>query len=304
MSRALAILSFIGERIPLRAGQKIGRAVGTLAWHVLRRERRRALKQIALALPEWTEERRRSTIRGMFQHFGITLFEIIWLRKGDAATRSRMTRMEGGEPLRAILASGRSVMVVSGHCGNWEWSAHEVATLGPMAAWQRERDDPGMNRFMIELREVSGIRSIGRGSTSSAKELLRALRQGVMLTVLMDQNIRADSVKVPFFGRPALTPIGLAKLAVSTQTPMVPVFQERLADGTHHIHIAEPIEVTRDTDPVELTARVTAAIEDYVRRFPEQWVWVHDRWRERPKWDVSASFAKTPINETSPLENL
>jgi KDO2-lipid IV(A) lauroyltransferase len=67
---------------------------------------------------------------------------------------------------------------------------------------------------------------------------------------------------------------------------MVPVFQERLADGTHHIRIAEPIEVTRETDPVELTARVTAAIEEYVRRVPEQWVWVHDRWRERPKWEV------------------
>jgi KDO2-lipid IV(A) lauroyltransferase len=210
VSRALTIISFVGQRIPLRAGQRLGRAIGTFAWHVLRRERRRALKHIAFALPEWSEEQRRKTIRAMFQHFGITLFEIIWLRKGDAATRARMTRMEGGEPLKAILASGRSVMIVSGHCGNWEWSAHEVATLGPMAAWQRERDDPEMNRFMIELREVSGIRSIGRGSSSSPKELLRALRKGVMLTVLMDQNIRAASVKVPFFGHPALTPIGLA----------------------------------------------------------------------------------------------
>lgn len=243
--------------------------------------------QIAIAFPEWDEKQRRTTIRRMFQHFGMTLFEIVWLRKHDAATRERMTVREGFEPLQALRASGRGVIIVSGHCGNWEWAAHEIASIGPMAVMQRERDDPDMNRFMTELRAGAGIHTIDRGSSSSARELLRELRRGSMLTGLIDQNIRAESVKVPFFGRPAPTPIGLAKLAISTESAVVAIFDERIDDGRQIVRVLEPIENRRGDDPVALTARITKAIEDQVRRAPEQWVWMHDRWRERPKWDVT-----------------
>ena len=287
--RALSGISFAGQRLSVRNAQRIGRALGTFAWTILRRERGRALRNIAVAFPDWDEGKRRATIRRMFQHFGMTILEIAWLRKVDVAERKRLTTIDGADALRAMLANGGGVMIVSGHCGNWEWAAHEIATIGPMAAMQRERDDPDMNRFMIELREAGGIQSIGRGSTSSAKEILRALRSGVMLTILMDQNIRAESVKVPFFGVPALTPIGFSKLAVSTATAMVPIFIHRLDDGTHHIEIEPAIEVTRETSVVDLTAQVTARIENYARNHPDQWAWLHDRWRERPKWDVSGA---------------
>jgi len=284
--RALAAITFIGKRIPLRIGQRCGRALGTFAWHVLRRERRKALDHIAIAFPEWNEAQRRATIRRMFQNFGMTLFEIVWLRKFDHAAREQVTIREGFEPLRALLAGGRGVFIVSGHNGNWEWAAQEVASLGPMAVMQRDRDDPDMNRFITELRAGSGIHTIDRGSASSARELLRELRKGSMLVALLDQNIRAESAKVPFFGKPALTPIGIAKLAISTESAVVPIFDERLDDGRQLVRILDPIPAKRGDDPIALTAQITTIIEQQIRRAPHQWVWMHDRWRERPKWEV------------------
>ena len=108
-----------------------------------------------------------------------------------------------------------------------------------------------------------------------------------MLGFLIDQSIRAESVKVPFFGKPALTPIGPATLAIRMGAVAVAAFIERRPDGSHLVRVLEPIETTRDDDPIALTARMTHEIENQIRRVPEQWVWMHDRWRDRPKWDVA-----------------
>ena len=109
-----------------------------------------------------------------------------------------------------------------------------------------------------------------------------------MIATVGDQNIRAESVKVPFFGRPALTPIGPARLAIRAEVPVVVIFDERRG-GQHLVRILPPITTSKSDDPITLTARITAMIEEQVRRAPEQWVWFHDRWRERPKWDVTPS---------------
>ena len=113
--------------------------------------------------------------------------------------------------------------------------------------------------------------------------MFRTLRSGGLLAFLIDQNIRAESVKVPFFGMPALTPIGPAKLAVRAEAPVMICFVERRG-GKHIVQFQEPIVAS---DPVEITARLTAAIEEQIRRAPEQWVWFHPRWKERPKWEVA-----------------
>jgi KDO2-lipid IV(A) lauroyltransferase len=134
---------------------------------------------------------------------------------------------------------------------------------------------------VTELRAKSGVRTIDRGSPTSAREMIQAIRRGGILGFVIDQNIRTESVKVPFFGRPALTPIGPARLAVRTEAIAVTGVIERRADGTHLARFLEPIECKRDDDPVALTARLTREIEEQIRRTPEQWPWFHDRWKER-----------------------
>jgi KDO2-lipid IV(A) lauroyltransferase len=282
------VVSSIGRRMPLRRARSCGRFVGALAWHLLRRERGKALRNIAIAFPEWPEAKRRQTIRKMFAHLGMSLFEIAWLPNlTSGGMLDATTTVEGIEPLRANIAARRPMLAITGHCGNWEWFAHATSLGGvPISVLHRERDDEEMNQFITELRAGAGIRTIDRGSASSAREMIKAMKGGQALCFLMDQNIRAESVKVPFFGRPALTPLGPAKLAIRMEAVVAIGFITRGDDGLQHARWLPPIETRRDDDPVALLTRITEAIETQVRLAPEQWVWMHDRWRERAAWEL------------------
>jgi KDO2-lipid IV(A) lauroyltransferase len=280
--RALVIVSAIGRRIPLRIGQFLGRRLGSLAWFVARRERRKALAHIAIAFPDWSAAQRDQAIRAMFQHLGTCVFELAWLPNMTPELRQKTSRVEGFERVLEVIDSGRGVIIFTAHCGNWEWLSYVTGTFGrPVSVLQRERDQPEMNQYITALRAKAGVRTIDRGSASSAKEMINAIRRGGILAFVVDQNIRTESVKVPFFGRPALTPIGPARLAVRTEAVVVTAYASRLPDGTHRLQFLEPVQCRKDDDPVELTARVTREIEEHIRKVPEQWVWMHDRWRER-----------------------
>ena len=122
--------------------------------------------------------------------------------------------------------------------------------------------------------------SLGRGSRSASRQLLRALRSGKVLAMLVDQDIQTDGVWVPFFGRLAHTPSALADLALRLDAAVVPAFDERLPDGKHRIRFLEPLDLPDDR--VAATAAMTAVIEEQIRRRPEQWVWMHRRWRRQP----------------------
>lgn len=282
--RTLRVISAVVRRLPLSFARGVGIFLGHLGWHLLRHHRRRALANIGAAFPDWTPRRRRTTIRKMFHHLGMTLAEVLWLPNLDAETCARTTTFEGLENLRP----GEGMIGITGHCGNWEWIAHAIAMRTPVTVLHRGRDEPKMNLFITDLRAKVGINTIDRGSTAAAREMIRAIRQGSILAFLIDQNIRAEGVKVPFFGRPALTAIGPARLAVRMGVPITRIFGER-RNGKMHIRILEPIIVKETDDPVALTARLTADIEAQIRRVPEQWVWMHDRYRERPKWEVELS---------------
>jgi Kdo2-lipid IVA lauroyltransferase/acyltransferase len=283
--RALRGVGAIGRRIPLRFGRAIGRSLGTLGWIVDRRDRRRAIENMRIAFPEWTEHQRRTTTRAMFRHLGMSLFEIVWLPN----LRVGETKFEGFERVRELIDSGRHVVAFTGHCGNWEWLAYAAAKTGvKVTVLQRERTEAGLGGFITDIRRQAGIDTIDRGSTAAGRELIRAMRKRGAVAFLIDQSIRAESAKVPFFGRPALTPIGPATLAIRTEAVAVAVFIERLADGSQLVRFSEPIDTHREDDPVALTALMTAEIEKQIRRVPEQWVWMHERWKDRPKWDVGS----------------
>ena len=131
---------------------------------MLRHDRRRALANIAAAFPDWTPRQRRTTIRTMFHHLGMTLAEVLWLPNLDAETCARTTTFEGLENLRP----GEGMIGITGHCGNWEWIAHAIALRTPLTVLHRGRDEPKMNLFITELRAKVGITTIDRGSTAAA----------------------------------------------------------------------------------------------------------------------------------------
>jgi len=227
----LTTLSLIARRLPLQINRKFGAFLGHLGWHVLRRYRRRALNHIAIAFPEWSTARQRDTVRSMFVNLGVSLMELVWLPKLDAEMLQRTTEIHDAHYIDEALAAGRGALIFTAHCGNWEWLAATVTLLGhPLTVLQRERDEPDLNRFIARLRAHFGMRPIDRGSPAGALDMFRTLRSGGLLAFLIDQNIRAESVKVPFFGRPALTPIGPAKLAARAEAPVMICFIERIGN--------------------------------------------------------------------------
>lgn len=291
LRHALLVGSFsafgvIARRLPLRVNRVLGRFFGFLGWHLLPRYRRMSIENISAAFPEWSDARRREVVRSMFDHLGKTLTELLWLRNLDDKTRIETTIVENFAPVKALIDAGETVIAFTAHCGNWEWMANCTGAAVPLTVMHRGRSDEELNDFIVQMRSSAGIHTIDRGSPGAGRELIRALRKPGMLAFLIDQNIRADSIKVPFFGRGALTPIGPANLAIRTCAHVVTVFTER-SNGRHIIRWNDPFRVNRDDDPGALTARLTAVIEAHIRQVPEQWVWFHRRWRERRKWDLA-----------------
>jgi len=274
-------LSFLLGHLGWRTVQRIGRGIGRLAWTLGRRDRRRTLDHLALAFPDLPERDRRSLGRDCFRHQGMNLAECLHLLHHDCADLGRHVEIHGWEELEQARATGRPGILLTGHCGNWELLAATLNCRGlGMAVVARSLDEPRLQGMLAGLRRRFGTATIERGSEGAARHILGTLRRGGMLGMLIDQDTKVDGVWVPFFGRPAFTPVGAAKLALRQGTQVVPAFIERRPDGTHLVRIFPPLELPED--PQEATARMTELIEEQVRRRPEQWVWMHRRWRRQP----------------------
>jgi KDO2-lipid IV(A) lauroyltransferase len=189
----------------------------------------------------------------------------------------------GFEEVEKVRSAGRPLVLFTGHCGNWELLGAAVNCRGVgMAVVARSLDEPGQQEMLAGLRARFGTPTIERGSEGAVRQLLGTLRRGGALGMLIDQDSgKMEGVWVPFFGRPAFTPVGAAKIALKQKAAVVPVFIERLADGRHRVHFQPPLDLP--DDPEAATALMTAKIEEQVRRRPEQWVWMHRRWRRQPE---------------------
>ena len=195
--------------------------------------------------------------------------------------------VEGVEHLRRAAAAGRGILVLTAHYGNWELlaAAHGLTGL-PLSFVVRPLDDPILDDLAGRFRRRSGAELIVKHR--AVREVMQALRRGRMVGILLDQNAtRGEGVFVPFFGVPASTSKGLALLALRTGAPVVPVFLRREPDGRHCMDVRPPLPAPPDEDVLTYTAAFNAAIEAAIRRAPEQWLWMHARWRTRPREVVS-----------------
>jgi KDO2-lipid IV(A) lauroyltransferase len=182
-------------------------------------------------------------------------------------------------------------LVLTAHVGNWELLALAHRLTGyPLTVVVRPLDSPAVEALADRLRRRAGVELIAK--RGALRPVLDALGRGRLVAILLDQNAtRREGVFVPFFGRPANTSKSLALLAVRTRTPVVPVFVRRERPGRHRVVVHPALEPPATKDArrgiVEFTARCTRVIEAEVRRHPEQWLWIHDRWRTRPLGDPS-----------------
>jgi len=280
----------------LRAG---GAALGLAALALAPRSRGYVRRHLELAFPERSPGWRAELARRTARHAGALLGEVAWLWSVRPERLLARTRFEGLEHLEGCLAADRGAMLVTGHCGNWEWMNLALGAAGvPMTAAARQVDDPRIDDIVERLRGRFGGRNEVRGEVAG-RRLVAALRRGRVTGLLIDQDIDVPGVFVPFFGRPAWTPTGAAALALRLRVPVVTGFAARLGDGTMRLAFDPPIETAGSGDPEEtaarLTATCTARIEAHVRAFPDQWVWVHRRWRRVPAADDPVWTGDGPV---------
>jgi KDO2-lipid IV(A) lauroyltransferase len=272
--------------LPLSLLRTSGALIGLASLALSRQSRRHIHDNLALAYPEQSDAWRDGLARRTARHAGLLLGEVAWLWSVAPERLLARTRFEGLEHLRDSVDRERGAVLVTGHCGNWEWMNLALGAAGlSMSVAARQVDDPRIDAIVARLRGRFGGRTELRGE-GAGRRLVAALRRGRVAGLLIDQDIEAPGAFVEFFGRPAWTPTGAATLALRLGVPVVAGFAARLADGTMRLTFEAPIASGGAGDPEQeaarLTALCTARIEAQVRAWPDQWVWVHRRWRRVP----------------------
>ncbi len=272
---------------PFRVAVWGGALLGRLFYLADRRHRSITLENLKAALGKEKSERERKRIAvGAFENLGRSVVEFAWIQGKPPAELMGRTTFEGIEHYEAAIREKKGVVILTAHFGNWEWMGTAISLLGTrMNVVARPLDNPDLNRMINAWRERYGNRVLNK--RTSAAELLRLLRAGEVVGLLLDQNTTAsEAVFVDYFGRPAATHKGLAILSLRTGAAILPTFIIREGDR-HRVIIEKPLDLARtgdlEKDLQGATALFTRTIESAVRRHPDHWLWVHRRWKTQPK---------------------
>ena len=274
-------------RLPRSLAWREGAALGAVAWLAAAGLRRTGLRNLELAFPEMPAAERRRLLRRLYAHLGRQLAEFCRMPRYTRENTRGLIRYEGLEHYLAARERGQGVLIVTGHLGAWELSSFWHSLMGhPMTMVIRRLDNPRVDRLVNSIRCLHGNRVVHKDDF--ARGLLSAMRQGETVGILMDTNMTPpQGVFVPFFGVSACTASGLARVALRTGAAVLPGFLVwEAAEKQYVLRFGAEILLLRtgddERDVVGNTARFTAAIEEYVRRYPDQWLWVHRRWKARP----------------------
>lgn len=251
-----------------RAGARLGR----ILFSISRKHRGIAYRNLALAMPELSEEQRARIVKGVFEHFGRVAGD--FLRSMTRTDEEVLASVLTNDKAKAVLDRGQGIIAVTAHFGNWERFAHWFsATGGKITVVARDANDRGMQRQVQRIREKAGIEILSRGR--STRVLVNKLKNGEILGLLPDQN--SEESYLPFFGKPCGTVLGPAKLQEMTGAPIVPAFCPRIGEASYRMVIGDVIEPGNGLE--ETMTTVNAAIEVMIRQYPDQWLWIHDRWK-------------------------
>lgn len=262
-----------------------GRALGGLLYRLDAGHRRIALDNLALAFGRDKSPAERARIaRASFAHFVRTALDSIKFTSYSVERIRGLVDVEGRENLVRALAEGKGVLIFSAHYGNWEASPSVLSAYGPVSAVARALDNRLIERDLLRLRRRQGASIIYK--SGAGKHVLRALAEGGMVGIVVDQNVlRGQAVFVDFFGKAAATTPGLAGLHFKSGAPLLPLFcHPRGSRYLLRILPAFRVEPSEDraADVLKTTRIYTKMIEDLIRREPEPWLWIHKRWNTRP----------------------
>ena len=270
--------------LPCPYALRLGKGLGTLFYYLDKRHRTVALDNLKLAYgTRKTSEEIKKISLSCFENLGISIAEMICLKNINAKELLKSISVEGMEHYHEAMKKGRGLVFIGAHFGNWEMLAIVISLLfqkGYVVA--RKLDNPYIHQRIEKARTFTGNHFINKND--AFWEMMKLLKKGELVGVLMDQNVaKREGVFIPFFGRPACTNKGLAMIVLKTKTPMIPIFMIRLPNGTHHVIVKPELPLIKTghlkNDVRQNTAQITLAIEEMVRQYPEQWLWMHRRWK-------------------------
>jgi KDO2-lipid IV(A) lauroyltransferase len=281
---AWALIKFVGI-LPRPLARAFGICVAWIVYFLHPKLRRVGMRNLELAFSERSRGRKK-ILHGVFTSLGRQVAEVCLFRRYTRENVSKVVVYEGFENFERALARGKGVLFLTAHLGAWELSAFAHSLYGyPLSLVMRPLDNPYLDRLTREYRTRHGNKAVDK---DFARGLIAAMRKGETVGVLMDTNmIASQGVFVDFFGIQACTASGIARVALKTDAAVVPGFT--IWDpGLKKYRLRFDPAVTlirtanRESDVVANTALFTKIIEGYVSRYPDQWLWVHRRWKTRP----------------------
>ena len=302
---ARALLSSLGA-LPRPAAMAVGRGLGRLAYHLAGGLRRTGERNLELAFPDLGQDERTRLLRGTFRSLGRQLGVFSRFPRETAESLREIVEYDAEDVklLDVARERGRGVIFLTAHLGAWEvLSFAHSAFYSPLHFLVRPIDNPRVEELIEGIRTRFGNQPIDKKAAALAA--MRLLRRGGTLGILADLNTQTrEGVFVPFFGRLACTTAGAATLALRTDATVIPCCAPWDESRGKFVFRGGPVlELVRtgdDARDVELnTARFTAAIEQQVRRFPDQWLWIHKRWKTRPEGEPDF-YAKRKTSDTEP----
>lgn len=273
--------------LPRRAARAAGVGIARVAYVLLGRLRKVGLRNLELAFPSLSVIERTYILRQEYRNLGWLLAEFCQMSSYTPDFAGRFIRYEGLDNYLAARDRGKGVLVLTGHLGAWELSSFYHSLAGyPMGMVIRRLDNPLVDRMVNEIRCRHGNRVLHKDDF--ARGLLAAMRAGETVGILMDTNMTPpQGLFVPFFGLEACTASGLARVALKTGAAVLPGFllwEESERRYVLHFYPEIALADTGDAeaDTADNTARFTAVLEEAIRKYPSQWLWMHRRWKTRP----------------------
>jgi Kdo2-lipid IVA lauroyltransferase/acyltransferase len=273
--------------LPLRSAVSAGVCLGAIAAALDRINRPVAMRNLEIAFPQWTPRQRLATIKAMYRNWGRMAAEWCHMHELTRANISQFAHYEGLENWERGLELSPSGggFIFTGHFGNFELLITAHALHGhPVSIIHRPLRNPLIDAVVYEERTRAGNRMIGRKGV--AREIAAIVRHNGVVAIPIDQDVRRG-VFVDFFSLKASTTDSLARFAITTGTPAVPVFIVRQGETLHHrIEVLPPLDIVSEGDREEAiretTQRATRVVEDMIRQHPDHWNWIHRRWKTRP----------------------
>jgi Kdo2-lipid IVA lauroyltransferase/acyltransferase len=281
-------VSALVRPLPRGAARAIGRGLGRVWARLDSRHLAIAADNLRRAFPAWSHEQVERTARAVYVHFAQVMLELLWMPGRSREQVMSFVDGFGVEAAARAETSGRGYIFVCAHFGNWEIHgiSHAWRTGRPFGVIARPLDNPALDTRLCAVRTMSGHSVIYK--RRALQQVLKLLREGKGVAILIDQNVQEDDgIFVDFFGRKAATTTVAAALAVKTGAWLIPSYAELQPDGRYHAVCEPPLEWTpsgdRDRDVAGLTQQLTTVIEGWIRRRPEQWLWMHRRWKTQPR---------------------